>query len=110
MFGLSEIREREIGKRDVAKKGSTSSVWFEKRKDREKVKTWDPHVFHFSAQERRKSREMGIYSNFTFLPISSSWVIPQNCIQIENETLQNSFLLLLAYLRRQSFILILANK
>jgi hypothetical protein len=71
VFGLSEIGEREIGKREIEKKGSISSVWFEERKDREKVKTWDPHVFHFSSQERRKSRQMVIYSNFTFLPISS---------------------------------------
>jgi hypothetical protein len=91
VLGLSEISEREVVKREVEKKGSTSSAWFEEKKDREKVKTWDPHVFHFSALERRKSIEMVIYSNFTFLPISSLWFVPQNCIQIEIEAFQNGF-------------------
>jgi hypothetical protein len=70
VFGLGEIRKREFGERDIKEKSPISHVWFEEKWKREKSKTWVPHHFNFSSRERRKRRELAIYLNFTFLPIS----------------------------------------
>jgi hypothetical protein len=69
MFGLGEIREREVGEREVEEKCPISLAWFEERLEREKFKWWDPRVFYFSPKVRRKGSEVVIFCHFTFLPL-----------------------------------------
>jgi uncharacterized protein (DUF1810 family) len=84
VFGLGELGEREVGEKEVEEKYSISPVWFEERLEREKFKTWDPHVFHFFPKVRRKQREVIIFYNFTSLPLSSSWLY-LNILKIANK-------------------------
>jgi hypothetical protein len=74
VFGLGEIREREVGEREFEEKVLISLVWFKERCEREILKPWDPHAFYFSAKERRKRRESDHFNDITILPISSSLI------------------------------------
>jgi hypothetical protein len=69
MLGLGEIREREVGEREVEEKCPISLAWFEEKLEREKFKWWDPRVFYFSPNVRRKRSEVVIFCDFTFLPL-----------------------------------------
>jgi len=69
VFGWSEIEKREIEEREVGEKEHTSPVWYEENLERETKKSWDLHLFLFSASMRRKKEEMERYSNFPILPL-----------------------------------------
>jgi hypothetical protein len=79
MFGLDEIRERE-----VEEKCPISLVWFEERLEREKFKWWDPHIFYFSPKVRRKRSEVVILCDFIFLPLFVFFMVihPQYTISL----------------------------
>jgi hypothetical protein len=46
VFGLGEIREREVGKREFEEKNCIYPIWFKEKSK----KTWDPHIFYFSSK------------------------------------------------------------
>lgn len=70
VFGMREIKEREVGEREreIEEKEQSSLVWFEEKCEREKFRIWDPHVFCFSPHERRRAEKGVFFSNFHICP------------------------------------------
>jgi hypothetical protein len=65
VFGRAETRKRERGEREVGERRPLSHVWFRREiEEREKI-MWDPRIFCFSPQVRRKGADGCRFYSFT---------------------------------------------